>query len=159
MEYYTAIHAQILWILYIILSAYFFRGHFRGKQGEGFFQKMCRFYGKRDVGVIELKKARNMQASNVGGMRGGEWSRWFVVNFLSSRRVEIDIHDMHREEAKKYLEQFLSKANGNVKEVVVIHGYSSGTVLRDMVRTKLKHHRIRSKELSLNPGITTLYLF
>lgn len=73
--------------------------------------------------------------------------------------MEIDIHNMHCEEAKRYLERFLSAANGSVKEVVVIHGYTSGTVLRDMVRTRLKHHRIRSKQLSLNPGITTLYLF
>lgn len=65
---------------------------------------------------------------------------------------------MYRADAKKYLEQFLSKANGNIKEVVVIHGYSSGTVLRNMVRKELKHHRIKSKILSLNPGVTTLYL-
>ncbi|MFT9057508.1 MAG: Smr/MutS family protein [Ethanoligenens sp.] len=82
-----------------------------------------------------------------------------MLHFLSTCRVEVDIHSMHQEEAKKYLEHFLSDANGNVKEVVVIHGYSSGTVLRDMVRKRLKHHRIRSKALSLNPGITTLYLF
>lgn len=82
-----------------------------------------------------------------------------MIHFLSNCRVEIDIHTMHRDEAKKYLEHFLSGANGSVKEVVVIHGYSSGTVLRDMVRKNLKHHRIRSKALSLNPGITTLYLF
>ena len=80
-----------------------------------------------------------------------------MVRYVSSRCVEIDIHHMHRDEAKRFLERFLSKANGNVKEVVVIHGYSSGTVLRDMVRTQLKHHRIQSKVLSRNPGITTLY--
>lgn len=82
-----------------------------------------------------------------------------MEHFLSNRMVEIDIHNMHREEAKRYLERFLSGANDSVKEVVVIHGYSSGTVLRDMVRKNLKHRRIRSKCLSLNPGITTLYLF
>lgn len=82
-----------------------------------------------------------------------------MVHFLSNRRVEIDIHHMRREEAKQYLERFLSGVDGSIKEVVVIHGYSSGTVLRDMVRKNLKHRRIRSKELSLNPGITTLYLF
>lgn len=81
-----------------------------------------------------------------------------MIHYLSNCKVEIDIHTMHRDEAKVYLERFLSDVNGSVKEVVVIHGYSSGTVLRDMVRKKLKHRRIRNKELSLNPGITTLHL-
>ena len=82
-----------------------------------------------------------------------------MIHYVSSQKVEIDIHQMTRSEAKKYLEHFLSSANGNVKEVVVIHGYSSGTVLQEMVRKNLKHHRIKYKMLSLNPGITTLYLY
>ena len=57
-----------------------------------------------------------------------------MEKYISSSKVEIDIHNMKRDEAKKFLEQFLSKANGNVKEVTVIHGYSSGTVLQQMVR-------------------------
>lgn len=81
-----------------------------------------------------------------------------MINFVTSSKVEIDIHNMKRAEAKTYLERFLSKANGNVKEVWVIHGYSSGTVLRDMVRNGLKHHRIQYKMLSMNPGVTILYL-
>lgn len=65
---------------------------------------------------------------------------------------------MTGDEAKRYLERFLSAADGAVKEVVIIHGYTSGTVLRDMVRTRLKHRRIRGRALSLNPGVTTLFL-
>lgn len=81
-----------------------------------------------------------------------------MVRYVTNQKVEIDIHNMHRDEAKRYLEQFLSRVNGSVREVVVIHGYSSGTVLRDMVRHGLKHRRIKSKMLSLNPGITILFL-
>lgn len=73
--------------------------------------------------------------------------------------VEIDIHSMGREEAKRFLERFITSVNGNVKRIDVIHGYSSGTVLRDMVRKSLKHHRIKQKVLSLNPGMTTLLLY
>ena len=65
---------------------------------------------------------------------------------------------MLKAEAKRYLEQFLSHADGSVREVIVIHGYTSGTVLQQMVRKELKHHRIKSKMLSLNQGITTLFL-
>lgn len=81
-----------------------------------------------------------------------------MIQYITAQKVEIDIHQMRREEAKRYLERFLSTADGNVREVVVIHGYSSGTVLQQMVRKSLKHHRIRAKLLSLNPGITTLLL-
>jgi DNA-nicking Smr family endonuclease len=81
-----------------------------------------------------------------------------MIKFISNQKAEIDIHNMKHDEAKKYLEQFLTKANGSIKEVIVIHGYSSGTVLQDMVRKGLKHKRIRSKMLSMNPGITTLIL-
>lgn len=81
-----------------------------------------------------------------------------MVQYISASKVEIDIHNMKREEAKKLLEQFLSKANGNVREVTVIHGYSSGTVLQQMVRKGLKHHRIKRRLLTLNPGVTVLEL-
>lgn len=81
-----------------------------------------------------------------------------MEKYITSSKVEIDIHNMKRAEAKKYLEQFLTKANGNVKEVTVIHGYSSGTVLQQMVRKCLKHHRIKRKILTMNPGVTILEL-
>lgn len=81
-----------------------------------------------------------------------------MIKYVTASKVEIDIHNMQRTEAKKYLERYLSSANGNVKEVTVIHGYSSGTVLRDMVRRNLKHYRIKHKIVSMNPGITILEL-
>lgn len=81
-----------------------------------------------------------------------------MISYITASKVEIDIHNMKREEAKKLLEQFLSKANGNVKEVTIIHGYSSGTVLQQMVRKGLKHHRIKRRILSMNPGVTVLEL-
>lgn len=81
-----------------------------------------------------------------------------MIRFITSQKAEIDIHNMKSDEAKVYLEKFLNSVNGSIKEVVIIHGYSSGTVLQQMVRNKLKHKKIRSKMISLNPGITTLFL-
>ncbi|MDO5601382.1 MAG: Smr/MutS family protein [Oscillospiraceae bacterium] len=72
--------------------------------------------------------------------------------------LEVDLHGMTADEAKRSLERLLSSAPPAVKEVVVIHGYYNGTVLQEMVRTKLKHPRIASKMLSLNPGATRLIL-
>lgn len=81
-----------------------------------------------------------------------------MVKYISNQKVEIDIHQMTRDQAKRYLEQFLNKVNGSVKEVSVIHGYSGGTVLLNMVQKGLKHHKIKSKIKSMNPGITILIL-
>lgn len=72
--------------------------------------------------------------------------------------LEADIHGMTCAEAKKELERLLSRVPQGVKEVDVIHGYNGGQVLRDMVRTQLKHPRISSKMISLNPGQTRIIL-
>lgn len=72
--------------------------------------------------------------------------------------IEADIHGMTVIEAKKALERLISSADKSVKEIEVIHGYSNGTALQTMIRTGLKHKRIKSKMLSMNPGITTIIL-
>ncbi|MGI5896997.1 MAG: Smr/MutS family protein [Oscillospiraceae bacterium] len=81
-----------------------------------------------------------------------------MVRYISNRKAEIDVHNMHKEEARRHIEQFLSRANGSIKEVSVIHGCTSGTVLRDMVRKGLRHPRIKSKVVGLNDGVTILIL-
>lgn len=58
----------------------------------------------------------------------------------------------------RQLTRWLSHAPAEVREVRVIHGCHGGTVLRDMVRKKLKHPRIASKLVTLNPGETRLIL-
>lgn len=75
-----------------------------------------------------------------------------------AKTVEIDIHNMDRAQAKHHLERYLSSASKDVKEVNVIHGYSQGSVLKQMVQKNLKHHRIQSKILTLNQGVTILVL-
>ncbi len=78
--------------------------------------------------------------------------------FSTAQKAEVDIHHMTREQAKRHLERLLSRLDGSVRELTVIHGYSGGTILRDMVRVSLKHPRIRSKMVGLNPGVTVLIL-
>ncbi|MCH4238726.1 MAG: Smr/MutS family protein [Oscillospiraceae bacterium] len=72
--------------------------------------------------------------------------------------VELDIHGETEESALHLLTHWLSRAPADVKEVHVIHGCHGGTVLRDMVRHRLKHPRIASKMVTLNPGETLLIL-
>jgi len=61
-------------------------------------------------------------------------------------------------EAKTALERLISSADKGVAEIIVIHGYSGGQVLANMVRSKLKHKRIERKILSMNQGETTLVI-
>lgn len=72
--------------------------------------------------------------------------------------LEVDLHGLTAEDAKRRLEHLLSNAAPEVREVRVIHGYNSGQALRDMVRLRLKHPRIASKLVTLNPGETRLLL-
>ena len=72
--------------------------------------------------------------------------------------VEINLHGLTTADAKRKLEQFLSRLPASVTEVIVIHGYHGGQALGNMVRQRLKHPRIRAKILRLNPGETRLLL-
>ena len=74
------------------------------------------------------------------------------------RVMEVDIHGMTEEQAKKRLETLLSRADPSLEELVVIHGYHNGHALRDMVQHRLRHRRIAAKLISLNPGATRLLL-
>lgn len=72
--------------------------------------------------------------------------------------IQVDIHGMRAAEAKRQLERLIAAADKDIREIVVIHGYHSGSALRDMVRRELQHPRIQQKILSLNQGETTLLL-
>lgn len=77
----------------------------------------------------------------------------------SSGFPEIDIHNMTRAQAITAIDAFLRRADGSVYRLRVIHGYHSGTVLRDAVRAHYRSHpRVRRIEIGLNPGETDLIL-
>ena len=70
--------------------------------------------------------------------------------------VEVDIHGMTVIEAKRELEKLLNTCDNSIKEIDVIHGYTGGQALLNLVRKGLTHKRIVSRMLSLNQGVTTL---
>ena len=72
--------------------------------------------------------------------------------------LEVDIHGMRAAQAKRELDLLLGRVGSDIREIVVIHGYHGGKALQDMVRTELKHSRIKQKILSMNSGQTTLML-
>lgn len=70
----------------------------------------------------------------------------------------VDLHGMRTEDARFRLEHFLTHAPREVKEVMVIHGFNSGTALRDMIRQDFSHPRIKSVLKTLTDGQTRLIL-
>ena len=72
--------------------------------------------------------------------------------------IEIDLHNMTVNDAKRVLERTVMAAPATVKEVLVIHGYRRGTEMLNMVRQRFKCHRVDRKILTMNQGITILIL-
>lgn len=68
-------------------------------------------------------------------------------------KVEIDLHNETRDSGKRRLTAKLNSLPKGTDELVVIHGYHSGTVLRDMVRS-FKHPKVERKILGMNQGET-----
>ena len=75
--------------------------------------------------------------------------------------VEIDIHGYVEFDAIKVLEKFIVSCDDAIKEILVIHGYHGGSVLKNMVRSpnKLRSKRIRRRRPTLNQGETILELY
>lgn len=76
----------------------------------------------------------------------------------SSIVMEINLHGMLVQEAKRHLDMKITAAPKNIREVVVIHGYNRGSALLQMVRSSYRHPRVKQKLLSMNPGVTTYLL-
>lgn len=72
--------------------------------------------------------------------------------------MSADIHGMSAARAEDLLLSWLDHAPAGITELRVIHGCNQGTILRDMVRDRLSHPRIKTKLPALNPGETRLVL-
>ncbi len=66
---------------------------------------------------------------------------------------------MTRAQAIAAVDAKLRRVNASVYRLRVIHGYHSGTVLRDAVRSHYRGHpKVKRIEIGLNPGETDLIL-
>ena len=75
----------------------------------------------------------------------------------NGRSVEIDLHGMRKDEAIFRLEKYLDFAPDTLERVTVIHGFNSGTVLRDAVRD-FSHKRVKQVFKGLTDGQTIFIL-
>lgn len=78
--------------------------------------------------------------------------------FVPKKHIEVDIHGMTLQEAKRYIELTVMVNNQDIEEIIVIHGYRNGNTLRTFVQNEFESELIERKYLWLNPGITSLIL-
>lgn len=78
---------------------------------------------------------------------------------MQSGTLRLDLHGMNCCQAQAAISGCLKRAGRSVYRIELIHGYRSGTELRDMIRRVYgKHPRVIRLELGLNPGVTELVL-
>ncbi|MBS3972301.1 MAG: Smr/MutS family protein [Erysipelotrichia bacterium] len=66
----------------------------------------------------------------------------------------LDLHHCTKVEAKKLLDHTLDNLGKETTELVIIHGYQGGHVIKDLVLS-YRHHRIERVIKSINPGQTS----
>ncbi|MCR6544266.1 Smr/MutS family protein [Dehalobacterium formicoaceticum] len=73
--------------------------------------------------------------------------------------VDLDIHGMNKYQAKILIDNRLKSAAADIYIIRVVHGYHSGTELRDMVRKEYKGNpKVKRIQYGMNPGVTELIL-
>lgn len=78
---------------------------------------------------------------------------------ISSGIQEVNIHGMSTYKAKVCLDSILKKADKGIYRIRVIHGFHSGTALKDMVHQEYRMHpKVLRIENGMNEGITELVL-
>lgn len=80
---------------------------------------------------------------------------------IQSGVLEIDVHGMRVDEAKRAIGKLLLSAGGSVYRIRVIHGYHGGNRIKTMIREEYSYYRddkVIRVEGGENPGITELVL-
>ncbi len=73
--------------------------------------------------------------------------------------MELDLHGKNLFQARIAVQSALARATSADYRLTVIHGYSGGTALRDMLHEEFgKHPRVLRMERGRNPGQTVLVL-
>ena len=80
---------------------------------------------------------------------------------MGTGNVEIDLHGLRAEDAKKKIDQAIRTADPSVYRIKLIHGYHRGHGLKDMIWEEYSYNRnpkVLRVEGGFNDGITELVL-
>lgn len=83
----------------------------------------------------------------------------YTVLMVSAGIKEIDIHGLTSYQAKVVIDGELKRARGDIYRLRIVHGYRSGTALKDFIKKEYKKHpKVLRLEYGLNQGQTELVL-
>ena len=71
--------------------------------------------------------------------------------------LELDLHGKNVYQARIAIDAALRRAGKGIYRIRLIHGFHSGTALRDMIRSEYAGRGLRL-ETGVDPGITDLVL-
>lgn len=77
---------------------------------------------------------------------------------LSSGTITVDLHGKNIYQAKVTIDACLRRVNGGTYRLRLVHGYHSGTALRDFIRTEYAAHPKVQRLLFNDSGTTELVL-
>lgn len=80
---------------------------------------------------------------------------------ISTGVIELDLHGMNVEEAKKYIDSRLRMAGSSIYRLRLVHGYRGGTGIKSMIWDEYSYGRndkVMRVEGGWNEGITELIL-
>ncbi len=69
----------------------------------------------------------------------------------------VDLHNLSKEDARANLVYALETLDFDIKSLVVIHGYRSGTVIKNLVRREFDHSLVKEK-VNIDAGRTIFLL-
>ncbi|NLP25941.1 MAG: Smr/MutS family protein [Clostridiales bacterium] len=72
--------------------------------------------------------------------------------------LTVDLHGMTVTEARSELLRVLKSCPKHIKEIDVIHGYTKGQALQNLIRREFSHPKIERKIITMNNGSTTFIL-
>lgn len=76
---------------------------------------------------------------------------------ITEESVSVDVHGLNRYEAKRLIKNICAMYRGN-SNVTVIHGYTHGSVILEMLRTEkdFLKKQYTVKTVAQNPGISII---
>ena len=78
------------------------------------------------------------------------------IEFYYGKYKTLDLHRMTKEEAKAELIHALRLVDYDIKCLLIVHGYHSGTVIKNLIRKEFKSPDVLEK-INLDAG-RTIYL-
>lgn len=80
---------------------------------------------------------------------------------MNSPIIELDLHNLNCAQAQSEIDRALDKAGAGTYRIRLIHGFHSGTALKNMIREEYGyygHSKVKRVVPGSNQGITELVL-